>query len=373
MQTLSCPHPYRKRKIYNWAWKSPKYVYNFMLILSVMLQILWIVLMSNTRREITSLIFVLIQISAHISVFRSRHCITSLLKRISDIFKPLNSIHRWKRLKTGILIYCICGCIIAPVLVVTYYNTKMRTNGHKNLRNSPYITEHFKELCVSILDVWYALNVFAQYVTCVPFIGYYCFVCVYMKHLLLEFVSKSQILITRRDYQTIIEVYQEITQTISFADNFLSYPAFVNVLCSMVGLFWASYSLLFFLSEDSVSSVYLFGVLILYSILLLIIMLPASAVNKAVDLAKNTLNSLPGWFPDRYETLKLIVLKKFKQQQPCLTLWKVYRIDKPLLVSTLGTLVTYGFLVGTLGTVRSSRSNAAVYPNIANGSLNVCH
>ncbi|GIY08983.1 uncharacterized protein CEXT_351961 [Caerostris extrusa] len=138
-----------------------------------------------------------------------------------------------------------------------------------------------------------------------------------------------------------------------FADNFLSYPAIVNVLSSMVGLFWACYSFVFFIT-DSLSSLYLSVVLILYAGLLLLIMLPASAANRAAKLSKDAVVSSPGWFPEHCEKLKLIVRKRFKQQELSLTLWKIYKINIPLLINTLGTLVTYGCLLGTLGTVRNS-------------------
>ncbi|GBN73401.1 hypothetical protein AVEN_219675-1 [Araneus ventricosus] len=91
-----------------------------------------------------------------------------------------------------------------------------------------------------------------------------------------------------------------------------------------------------------------------YLVLLSIIILPAASVNNAMKEAKDIITSLPGWFPEHYMDLKLRIRRKFKKTTG-LTLWKIYVIDKSLLLSLLGTLVTYGILIGTLGTVRSSK------------------
>ncbi|GFS92772.1 uncharacterized protein TNCV_1161791 [Trichonephila clavipes] len=126
----------------------------------------------------------------------------------------------------------------------------------------------------------------------------------------------------------------------------------------MSGLFWGSYSIIFHTEEDYVTSVYLLGTLFNYFVLLLTVMLPPSAVNKASKVAKNTILSLPGWFPEHYKTLKMFICKRFKHQELALTLGKIYKIDKSLIISTLGTLVSYGILVGTLGTVQKHEVHA---------------
>ncbi|GBN42939.1 hypothetical protein AVEN_116640-1 [Araneus ventricosus] len=74
----------------------------------------------------------------------------------------------------------------------------------------------------------------------------------------------------------------------------------------------------------------------------------ASAANKAALIARDIVISLPGWFPESYQELKLLIRQKYKKKVS-LTLWKLYKIDNSLLISALGTLVTYGFLMGSVG------------------------
>ncbi|GFU06004.1 uncharacterized protein NPIL_164411 [Nephila pilipes] len=79
-------------------------------------------------------------------------------------------------------------------------------------------------------------------------------------------------------------------------------------------------------------------------------MISGADCNRAAKQARDVIISLPGWFPQHYKMLKMHIRQKFLKKF-ALTLWKVYTINESLLMSALGTLVTYGFLVGTMGTV----------------------
>ncbi|GIY38483.1 uncharacterized protein CDAR_39211 [Caerostris darwini] len=92
-----------------------------------------------------------------------------------------------------------------------------------------------------------------------------------------------------------------------------------------------------------------------YFVLLLITLTPAAAANHAAAMQREIVLSLPAWFPKRYRIIKLHVHRKF-MHKTALTLWKIYRIDKSLLMSSVGTLISYGILVGTLGSVPNSNN-----------------
>ncbi|GFU06047.1 uncharacterized protein NPIL_164591 [Nephila pilipes] len=124
----------------------------------------------------------------------------------------------------------------------------------------------------------------------------------------------------------------------------------------MAGLFWTGFSLAFSLKNDYQSYACLFGATLFYSCVLLLVFLPAAVANQSAEDAKDVIISLPGWFPQHYNELKIYVRKKFKQRKSKFTLWKIYKIDKSLIISTLGTLLSYGFLIGTLGTVQNTNT-----------------
>ncbi|GFT43277.1 uncharacterized protein TNCV_2521221 [Trichonephila clavipes] len=76
----------------------------------------------------------------------------------------------------------------------------------------------------------------------------------------------------------------------------------------------------------------------------------ASSATRAIEIAKEAVMSLPGRIPQYYNELK-VILRKYCKQNVCLTLWKLYKIDRSLIISAFGVLMSYGFLIATLGTV----------------------
>ncbi|GFU06020.1 uncharacterized protein NPIL_164481 [Nephila pilipes] len=113
----------------------------------------------------------------------------------------------------------------------------------------------------------------------------------------------------------------------------------------MIGLFWSSYGFVFLSSKDFAMLYVTISSIAFYFMILLMVILPAAAANQVGIQARNIVISLPGWFPKQYGKLSMHVRKHFTQED-FLTLWKIYKIDKSLLISALGTLLTYGFLVG---------------------------
>ncbi|GFU27735.1 uncharacterized protein NPIL_336121 [Nephila pilipes] len=115
----------------------------------------------------------------------------------------------------------------------------------------------------------------------------------------------------------------------------------------MCVLFAYSYNVAFYpLDDRKVYFMQVFGIIqSLMSLFLLII--PAAGCNRALNLAQKTIKSLPGWLPQHCNVLKMYI-RKTHNKTFLLTLWNIYVIDESLLISALGTLLTYGFLVGNI-------------------------
>ncbi|GBM03265.1 hypothetical protein AVEN_142552-1 [Araneus ventricosus] len=139
-------------------------------------------------------------------------------------------------------------------------------------------------------------------------------------------------------------MYQELSVTLTFTDDCVSYPVFVAGTGSMVGLFHSCCIVLSLYKSNNLNiSTIMIG---MNSIFLLMLMVAAASTNEAARAARKLIGSLPGWFPQRSKEINLLILRIFKDE-PALTLGKIYRIGKSLLISAIGTLITYGFLVGT--------------------------
>ncbi|GFQ93321.1 uncharacterized protein TNCT_64721 [Trichonephila clavata] len=129
-------------------------------------------------------------------------------------------------------------------------------------------------------------------------------------------------------------------------DKVLSFPTFIAILMSMIGLFWGGYRLAF---KKYVSNKYLVSQACsasCYFTFQLLIMISASMTNEMAKKVKNTLQCLKYRFP------RDVREKKFKEvimMDSNLTLWKIYVLDRSLVIKVISTLLTFGILIGALG------------------------
>ncbi|GFY47001.1 uncharacterized protein TNIN_11341 [Trichonephila inaurata madagascariensis] len=133
-------------------------------------------------------------------------------------------------------------------------------------------------------------------------------------------------------------------------EHFMSSSAFILVLSSMTGLFWFSYDMIFAIKKDYLHYLNSMTGEMFQSSMFVMVIISASSANTAADVAKEAVMSLPGRIPQYYSELK-VILRKDCKQNICLTLWKIYKIDRSLIISALGVLMSYGVLIATLGTV----------------------
>ncbi|GFU42090.1 uncharacterized protein NPIL_351731 [Nephila pilipes] len=229
-----------------------------------------------------------------------------------------------------------------------------RMSVHEIITNSSLISEQFKGYMCYLVDVYYMLFDLMFGGLYFTFCGYFSFVCYCIKLLFREFVLRSEILIQRDDYYTVIQIYREVNQMMISVDAFISYCVFINVVGGMSALFWSWFNFVVTPKEDFLSFSYLSLMAMGLTARLLLIMLSASSTNQAAEVPRSIIASLPGWFPRQYKKVKIYVRKEFKHPAPALTLWKIYKIDKSLLIRAIGMLITYGIILGTLGTVKES-------------------
>ncbi|GBN02645.1 hypothetical protein AVEN_212398-1 [Araneus ventricosus] len=163
-------------------------------------------------------------------------------------------------------------------------------------------------------------------------------------------------LIPNVDYRRILESYQELLEILKYVDTIFSCPMFIEVTVDMVQVFWYCYHLIFTATNDFQAQACM-SLGTLQSLLsLAMVLLSASFANEASKLARNVILSLPSFYPNYRKELKIYIGQHYKEEVD-LTLWKIYRIDKSLFISAIGTLLTYGVLLGTLGTVQNSTND----------------
>ncbi|GFY73206.1 uncharacterized protein TNIN_68961 [Trichonephila inaurata madagascariensis] len=153
----------------------------------------------------------------------------------------------------------------------------------------------------------------------------------------------------------IIHAYVDLTSLMISLDDYLSFSAFVIVLSSLSGLFYVNFGIHFLCVGDVL---HFLAAEIWFSILVCMIILSASAANRASLAAKEAIYSLPGRIPRYYYELEVIIRSEC-MRDVSLTLWKIYEIDRSLILSALGTLITYGMLLVTMGSTIKSKPQEA--------------
>ncbi|GBO20039.1 hypothetical protein AVEN_84854-1, partial [Araneus ventricosus] len=148
-----------------------------------------------------------------------------------------------------------------------------------------------------------------------------------------------------QDFRKCFAVNLEILKYLNNFDEHLAFPAFLAVLLTMINLFRSGYQLAF---PPVVSTRYNFfssATAIFYLTFQLLIMISAAVTNE--EASKTTSVILDKKCSTRSEKARLE--KRLKESN--LTLWKIYVLDRSIIISSIGSLLTYGILLGTFGKV----------------------
>ncbi|GFQ84455.1 uncharacterized protein TNCT_228181 [Trichonephila clavata] len=198
------------------------------------------------------------------------------------------------------------------------------------------------------------LGIVLTFATVVPcsvlslFTLYYILTCSYIRVLLEHVLEQMKDDFILEDMGRLLVEYEDIASCMRSIDEHLSLPAFLAVFFTMTGLFWAGYRLAF---NSGVYKNYFLPLiipLIFYFSVQLLIMVSASVTNELANKARRAMECLP-YQNSTQDLKKIFKFKKELNQENSLTLWKVYVMDRSLVITSIGTLLTYGILLGTLG------------------------
>ncbi|GFR12352.1 uncharacterized protein TNCT_357811 [Trichonephila clavata] len=114
----------------------------------------------------------------------------------------------------------------------------------------------------------------------------------------------------------------------------------------MVELFWGGYRLAFRSCRNTKYVIALICSASCYLTFQLLIMISACMTNEMAENVKNTLLCMKYRFSHDLRETKF---KEISTKENNLTLWKMYVLDRSLLITSFGTVLTYGILIGTLG------------------------
>ncbi|KAF8797097.1 hypothetical protein HNY73_001401 [Argiope bruennichi] len=307
------------------------------------------------KTEVSLLFVFVMQASSYCFIRKSKIQIEQILKTLNRISHQLDCNADYRKRKMMIYVFCMLMYGLILAFLFTYFYSDQRINDQAYLKNSTLFLS-FSKLNPNFLPMLRDFSVSSHTLVNSIFVigstACYAFLCIEMRCLFLHITYQIQSVKSKENVYQLLHAYDELANVLSDVDSIFSYTVFVLVLSSMAGLFWSTYSLIFlqkthleFITPFWFSGFY-------FVIVLLAVILSASETARAGNVAREWVVSLPGFFPLLYLELKIQIRKNFKREI-ALTLWKMYTIDRSLLFSALGTLVTYGILIATLGNVQS--------------------
>ncbi|GFS55661.1 uncharacterized protein TNIN_294311 [Trichonephila inaurata madagascariensis] len=124
--------------------------------------------------------------------------------------------------------------------------------------------------------------------------------------------------------------------------------ALLTVLNGLIALFWNIYIVTFHINLTFAQFSSLACSVIIFPWFKFLILVSATTTNELIDKTNNIVRCVTYRIPTPQQGLRRL-LKENLTRENHLTLWKIYVMDRPLVITCFGSLLTYGMLLGTLG------------------------
>ncbi|GFT36557.1 uncharacterized protein NPIL_695881 [Nephila pilipes] len=240
--------------------------------------------------------------------------------------------------------------IVVIWVVLRFYSDNSMAEIWKSIHvlNLARVSFNLKKYFVLLLQLILSLVSFISCTVLSLFSLYYGLTCRLLRNLLQNVLEKVEGDCFPEDLENLFLAYVDITRCMKHIDNHLSQPAFLTVFYTMTGLFSGGYRLVFQTYNTNEYFLSLILPLIFYLSVQLMIMLSASITNELANNVKFVMQCLPYRNPSQDPEMKYKFEKDLNQEN-CLSLWKFYVMDRSLVITSIGTLLTYGILIGSLG------------------------
>ncbi|GFT15396.1 uncharacterized protein NPIL_428861 [Nephila pilipes] len=254
--------------------------------------------------------------------------------------------------KNPLIAFFVVMHIVTVIWIIQriYIMTKMDIYQKMLVKFEIFIGPHYQQLIYfyaffSAIDFMFY---FIKFTVISLFTVYYSLTCRVIRNLIERLLNELNEDCFSEKIDNLLQVYGEITKCMSTMDDELSFLVFLTVLLSMTGIFWRSYRLQFHTSASDEYMISLICSTVIYSLLMIMVLISAAVTNEQANKAINEIKKVPYKIQKQSERIKCI-LRKDSVQDYRLTLWKIYPIHRSLIITSFGTLLTYGMLIGALG------------------------
>ncbi|GBN40316.1 hypothetical protein AVEN_155473-1 [Araneus ventricosus] len=321
----------------------------------MVIQIVFLKAVDETRDEATVTFLSVLNMIACVSAYKKRREMMYATKQLSQLFERLINLRNdeiyLRKEKYPFMVYISISFVFLIVWQVRIcffgwhklqlYKFLFRRNLTMELpKPSLYVfwTVQFSELSYYIIT--------RAIITL--FCTYYIFTCrfirIFLRNLLDELykTSKPEIL------QKYLNLHEDGMKMMCTFDSQFSFHAFTLVVLSMINVFRSGYALAFFEETKRMELCSFICALIFYFSIQIALMISGIRTNESANETESKIQDLVKKLRKNYKEMSKLDTD-LNEEDYTLSLWKMHILDRRLVVSSVGTLLTYGILLGTLG------------------------
>ncbi|GBN38249.1 hypothetical protein AVEN_206490-1 [Araneus ventricosus] len=314
------------------------------------IQTFYLIFAEDKTNEFTISFQSVLKMMAYISTYRKRREMFRMTKHLNQLFQvlPCKTLREQKYVFVMYLILSLCFLISWTLRVYFIDTNKIKMENYFLKKNS---TTESRDLPSSIF-IWSieASELLFYLITRVIislFSTYYIFTCRLIRVLLQRLLDEIHNTKKPEILQKYLELHEEIMKSFCNFDTHFSFLAFILVTLCMINLFRAGYALAFFIKKQDMEFYALICALIFYLSVQIILMISGIKTNESAKNVRNNIQNLLKKL--RKNSAEISKLDADLRPAPTLSLWKMYEFDRSLITASVGTVLTYGILLGTLG------------------------
>ncbi|GFS49008.1 uncharacterized protein TNIN_292801 [Trichonephila inaurata madagascariensis] len=299
----------------------------------------------DKTRFLTHSFAALLTVLFYVSLYRRRKAMLQMADTLSQSLRKVTNCTY--KVQTHLFIaYLIVMQVFLAIALITRHLSEKHENS--NVIIAADSSNPIMYYCNEFIRIFSAFASFLWFFALSLFALYYIFTCSFIRVLLEHVLERTDSEILPEDLENFSVEYGNIARCTRILDEHFSQPVFLAVFYTMAGLFWGGYRAAFLPNKGMTYSLTLLIVLIYYLSIQVLIMVSASITNELSSKVKCVMQCLSyqNFIQDPQRKFKF---KKGLNQNNSLTLWNVYVMDRSLIITSVGTLLTYGIMIGTLG------------------------
>ncbi|GFS33359.1 uncharacterized protein NPIL_428391 [Nephila pilipes] len=341
----------KKRSILHFAKNCPKYFVSIVIVIELALQMQCFILLSDKTDELAHIGLTVLLLIVYGLIYRRRQAMLLVIKEIDRANKKLQLID-FKGYKYPFIAIFVILVVLTSIWTVWFFvNEGNMIEDAENILKMNSTINFLKIEPSYYLLVFRAIAWLDYFIRCSIlsfFTLYYSLVCSFIRHILRLLLKQLKVDCLPDHLKEVLYIYADTTNCVERMDKEFSLPVCLIVLMCMIGVFWGGYRVVFQKNMTTENLLPLLYCAIFYSFLLILIISSAALTNESINETKTFMHSLKCKIPLLFQEIDLNCTRNVLHSSS-LTLWKIYEIDRSLLFSCIGALLTYGILIGTLG------------------------